>query len=59
MYFVTSLLLTLVALIAFCIILPGFGWGGPDSFVPGILAIWVIGVALGVFALRADREAGP
>jgi hypothetical protein len=56
MHFIASLALTTVAMLIFC-----FGqWGdirfaGPDSFVPGLLTICVIGVTLGVLALRADR----
>jgi hypothetical protein len=48
MRFVISLLLTLVALVAFCIVLPGImGMTGPDTFVPGVIIIFLIGVGLG------------
>ena len=34
----------------------GYQFAGPNTFVPGLLAICVGGVALGVVALRADRK---
>jgi len=58
MHFIASLALTTVAMVAFCLGQEvGFPIAGPDSFVPGLAAIWIIGVILGVVALRADRNA--
>ena len=60
MHFIASLALTAVAMAALC-----FGqWNGapiagPDSFGPALAAIWIIGVILGVAALRADRGGFP
>jgi hypothetical protein len=59
MHFIASLALTTVAMLAFCFGQEvGFPIAGPDSFVPGLFAIWLIGVILGVAALRADRSGG-
>ena len=58
MYFIGSLALTAAVIVIFCFAQEvGFPIAGPNTFVPGLLAICAIGVALGVAALRADRDA--
>jgi hypothetical protein len=58
MHFIASLALTAVAMLAFCFGQEiGIPIAGPNSFGPGLFAIWLIGVFLGVVALRADRGA--
>ena len=58
MHFIASLTLTGIVIVAFCFGHElGIPIAGPDTFVTGLAAIWVIGVILGVAALRADRGA--
>jgi hypothetical protein len=57
MHFIASLTLTGIAMVAFCFGQElGIPIAGPNSFGPGLFAIWIIGVILSVAALRADRE---
>ena len=57
MHFIASLTLIALVMLIFCFGQEvGIPIAGPDSFVPGLFAIWVIGVIVSVVALQADRE---
>ncbi len=56
LHFISSLVIVGAVLSLFCFGLPGYDLAGPNTFVPGLIAILLGGVALSVVALRADRK---
>jgi hypothetical protein len=57
MHFVASMVFVGAVLTVFCFGLPnGTQFAGPNTFIPGMLGICLLGVALGVLALQADRR---
>jgi hypothetical protein len=68
-HFINSMVLVGAVMTLFCFGIPawvlsiffidapnGIQFAGPNTFFPGLLAICLGGVALGVLALRADRN---